>query len=125
MRCVLASFLVALVVLSGCSKKQETNAQKEAEIIAETKTMTPEQITSPNRVLVETTFTCVNNSQFIVQFKPGEANIILPKSKPIIMKQQPGVTGFWYKNTQYDLRGAGRTANLTVAGHKPISCTAK
>ena len=140
MRYLLIVMVLALA-MTGCKKSEDnTTAASTSTVvpIAPPKTtavvippntiadpLTPEQVASPERILTQSVFNCADKTSFTAQFKTRDVNILSGKNKPIVLPQQMAASGFWYKNSHYELRGKGRTATLTIAGRKPVVCTAK
>jgi hypothetical protein len=85
--------------------------------------LSPEAAASTERVLVETVFYCRDKTKFTAFFKPSTLEIDGGWRSNISLQQQTIGSGFWYRNAQYDLRGKGRDAVLTIQGRKPVVCS--
>jgi len=131
MRVLVIAMMLLTIMVGGCKKKEAEpqNTVKKDPVVTQINTitapLTPEAAQSSNRVFVETVFNCGGKSKFTVRFKPNVAEIDVGWTKTVNLQQQITASGFWYKNAQYDLRGKGRQAALTVQGHKPLICTAE
>lgn len=125
MRYLFVLMLVATMI-TACKKESDTNALEAPKAASITAAAIP---TAQNKavkpILTQSVFTCEDKTSFTAQFKSDEMNIVSGKNPIVILPQQITASGFWYKNAQYELRGKGREATLTIAGRKPVKCSAQ
>lgn len=67
-------------------------------------------------------FACENGTEIEVVFAGDEARITRPGARPMVLRQRPAGSGYWYESATHGLRGKGREVMYTIGRAAPVTC---
>jgi hypothetical protein len=72
-------------------------------------------------------FRCGDGSRIEIRFdeRIGAAFLALPEGGEARLEPLRAGSGFWYRSTDYELRGKGREVLFSRGGAAPVSCVAE